>query len=303
LQAATEFFDKAVSRDPSYAAAYAGLADAYAAQGYKGYVSGPELMDRGRSAARRALELDNQIPEPHTALANLDFNYFWDFPEAEREIRKALALDPNSAYAHEVSCWIKAGTGNMPEGLAECRRAVELDPLSVLNNSALGTEYYFARDYNRAIEQANKTLEIDPKYPNAVAWLGHTYEQTGKYRQAMEQWVKIEQLQGHETRAEELMRFFEKSGYAGYLRKAAKYSEAEGHYYREAGDYAILGEKDAAFAALEKAFAIRQAVVDINVDPRFDNIRSDPRFADLLRRIGLSAVKTDSAPSTPNHQN
>jgi eukaryotic-like serine/threonine-protein kinase len=301
LQAATEFFDKAVSRDPSYAAAYAGLADAYAAQGYKGYVSGPELMDRGRSAARRALELDDQIPEPHTALANLDFNYFWDFPEAEREIRKALALEPNSAYAHEVSCWIKAGTGNMPEGLAECRRAVELDPLSVLNNSALGTEYYFARDYNHAIEQANKTLEIDPKYPNAVAWLGHTYEQTGKYRQAMEQWVKIEQLQGHETRAEELMHSFEKSGYAGYLRNAAKYSEAEGHYYREAGDYAILGEKDAAFAALEKAFAIRQAVVDINVDPRFDNIRSDPRFADLLRRIGLSAVKSDSVPGTPNH--
>jgi serine/threonine protein kinase/tetratricopeptide (TPR) repeat protein len=287
LQAAAEFFDKAVGRDPSYAAAYAGLADAYAAQGYKGYVSGPELLDRGRSAARRALELDSQISEPHTALANLDFNYFWAFPEAEREIRKALALDPNSAYAHEVSCWIEFNMGRTQEGLAECRRAVDLDPLSVLNNSILGSEYYFARDYNHAIEQANKTLEIDPKNLGAVASLGRTYEQMGKYKEAMEQWVKFEQLQGHETRAEELMQSFEKSGYAGYLRKAANYSEAEGHYYRGAGDYAMLGEKDAAFAALEKAFAIRQAAVDVNVDPRFDNIRSDPRFADLLGRMGL----------------
>ena len=95
-----------------------------------GYVSGPELMERARSAARRALELDSQIPESHTALANLDFNYFWNFPEAEEEIQKALALDPNSAYAHEVSCWIKVSMGRTQEGLTECRRAVELDPLS-----------------------------------------------------------------------------------------------------------------------------------------------------------------------------
>ena len=294
LQAAAVFFNKAIDRDPTYAAAYAGLADVYAIQGYMGYVSGPELMDKARSAARRALELDDQLPESHTALANLDFNYFWNFPEAEAEIQKALALDPNSAYAHEVSCWINVGTGKTQEGLAECRRAVDLDPLSVLNNMILAWEYDFARDYNHAIEAANKTLEIDPKDPDAVSVLGLAYEQTGSYKQAMDQWVKIEQLRGHELHGKELMNAFEKSGYTGYLRKDAKDNEAEGNHYRgglapsAAADYAMLDAKDAAFAALDKAFARRSGVVDIYVDPRLDNIRSDPRFANLLRRIGFS---------------
>ena len=258
-----------------------------------GYVSDPELLDKARSAARRALALDSQIPESHTALANLDFNFFWNFREAKAEIQKALTLDPNSAYAHEVSCWIEVGTGKPQEGLAECRRAVELDPLSVLDNMILAWEYDFARDYKHAIEQANKTLEIDPKDVDAVSVLGLAYEQIGNYSQAMKQWVKIQQLRGHEARAQELMRTFEQSGYKGYLSKDANNNEAEAIYYggglacSAAADYAMLGDKDAAFAALEKAFASRAGVVDIYVDPRLDNLRSDPRFSDLLRRIGF----------------
>ncbi len=231
LKAAAEFFDKAVGQDSGYAAAYAGLADVYAIQGYMGYVSDPKLLDKARSAARRALVLDSQIPESHTALANLDFNYFWSFPEADAEIQRALTLDPNSAYAHEVSCWIKVSAGKTQEGLAECRRAVELDPLSVLNNMILAWEYDFARDYKHAIEQANKTLEIDPKDADALSVLGNAYEQMGNYTQAMEQWVKIQRLQSHEARAKELMRAFEKSGYKGYLSKDAKDNESEANYY------------------------------------------------------------------------
>jgi len=292
LSAAADFFAKAVAEDSGYAAAYAGLADVYA-MGYMGYVSDPELLDKARSAAQRALTLDSQIPESHTALANLDFNYFWNFPEADREIQTALALAPNSAYAHEVSCWIKVGTHRTQEGLAECRRAVELDPLSVLDNMILAWEYDFAHDYKHAIEQANRTLEIDPKDADAVSVLGLAYEQTGDYSQAMQQWVKIQRSQGHEARAAELMRTFERSGYKGYLSKDAKDNEAEGNLYRgglapsAAADYAMLGEKDAAFAALEKAFIHRVGVVDINVDPRLDTIRSDSRFSDLLRRVGF----------------
>ena len=287
LKASGEFFDKAVDRDPNYAAAYAGLADVYAIQGYMGYVSGPEQLDKARSAARRALVLDSQIPESHTALANLDFNYFWNFSEAEAEIQKALALDPNSAYAHEVACWIGVGLGKTQEGLAYCRKAVELDPYSVLSHWSLAVESSFARDYSHAIEEANKTLEIDPKHAGAVGTLGVAYEQMGNYKQAMEQWIKKEQLKGHEARAMELRQVFERSGYKGYLRKDAKNREAEGDPYSAATDYAMLGDKDAAFAALEKAFASRESVVDSKIDPELDNLRSDPRFADLLRRIGL----------------
>ncbi len=287
LKAAAEFFGMAVDRDPNYAAAYAGLADVYAIQGYQGYVSGPEHSEKARSAARRALTLDSQIPESHTALANLDFNYFWNFSEAEGEIQKALALDPNSAYAHEVACWIGVGLGKTEQGLADCRKAVELDPFSVLSHWSLAVEYNFARDYSHAIEQASKTLEIDPKHTGAVGTLGVAYEQMGNYKQAMEQWIKEEQLKGHEARAKELRQVFERSGYKGYLRKDAKNREAEGDPYSAATDYAMLGEKDAAFAALEKAFANHEGVVDSKVDPELDNLRSDPRFADLLRRIGL----------------
>jgi eukaryotic-like serine/threonine-protein kinase len=293
LKAAAESFDEAVAKDSGYAAAYAGLADVYAIQGYMGYVSGPELMDKARSAARRALELDGQLPESHAALANLDFSYFWSFPEAEKEIQKALALDPNSAYAHEISCWIQASKGRTQDALADCRRAVELDPFSPMNNFALADEYFLAREYSHAIEQANKTLEIDPNSTEAIGILGRTYEQLGNSKQAMEQWVKIERVQGHEARAKELMRTFEKQGYVGYLRQDAKDSEVEGDYYHAAVDCAMLGEKDSAFAALEKGFAKRE-VVDINIDPRFDNIRSDPRFADLLRRIGLPQLRPAS---------
>jgi DNA-binding winged helix-turn-helix (wHTH) protein/TolB-like protein/tetratricopeptide (TPR) repeat protein len=287
LSVAAEFFNKAIARDPNYAAAYAGLADVYSTQGYMGYVSGPEQMDRARSAAHRALELDSQISESHVALANLDFLYFWNFPEAEEEIRRALALDPNSVYALQVSCSIKAGLNPIPENLTDCQKAVELDPLSASSHFNLVCLSNYTRDYDRAIEEANKVLEIDPKYSDAVAQIAFAYQQKGNYKQAMEQWVKIAQLRGHNRHAKDLMHTFETSGYAGYLKQDAREQEAQGYYYWAAADYAMLHESDAAFAALEKAFANRSRLVDLKGDPPFDNIRSDPRFADLLRRIGF----------------
>jgi TolB-like protein/cytochrome c-type biogenesis protein CcmH/NrfG/predicted Ser/Thr protein kinase len=285
FKAAAEFFDKAVAKDPNYAAAYAGLADVYANQGYYGYVSGREAFDKSRTLARRALELDPQNPEAHISLASVDMWFFWNFPEAETEIRKALALDPSSAYGHQVSCWFELEMGRVQEAITECHKAVELDSLSLIYNNMLGETYYFKRDYNHAIEQQNKTLEIDPKYADAVASLGNAYEQMGNYKQAMEQWIKLEQLQGREARAKELRQVFERSGYEGFLRRAAKDSEAEGFY--AACDYAMLGEKDAAFAALEQASAAGSHVDVIKLEPKLDNLRSDPRYTALLRRIGL----------------
>jgi len=248
FKAAAEFFDKAVARDPSYAAAYAGLADAYAMQGYFGYASARETFDKSRTLARRALGLDPQIPEAHISLALVDMEFFWNFPEAEGEIQKALALDPNSAYAHETYCWFEGEMGRISAAIAECRRAAELDHLLSLYNM---------------------------------------HEQMGNYKQAMEQWTKLQQLGGSESKAKELKQAFEKSGYTGYLQKDAKDKEADGNYYEAACDYARLGEKDAAFAALEQAFAAGNNVDEIKLDPALDNIRSDPRYADLLRRIGL----------------
>jgi serine/threonine protein kinase/tetratricopeptide (TPR) repeat protein len=286
FKAAAEFFDKAVARDPNYAAAYAGLADVYTSQAYYAY-SGPEAYDKGRTLARRALELDPQNFEAHISLATVDFSFFRNFSEAEAEIRKGLVLDPSYAYGHEVFSWFNSEMGRTQEAVTEARKAVELDPFSPFHNSMLAFMYFEQRDYNHAIEQANKTLEIDPNYPQAIEILGAAYAQLGNYKQAMEQWIKVEQLSGREERAKELKEVFEKSGYKGFLRKAAKDSEAEGDHFSAALDYAQLGEKDAAFAALEKAAAVGSHLDGIKAEPGLDNLRSDPRYADLLRRIGL----------------
>jgi tetratricopeptide (TPR) repeat protein len=169
----------------------------------------------------------------------------------------------------------------------ECRTAVELDPFSPLSNVSLALAYNFSRDYERAIEQGNKALEIAPNYQQTAVWLALSYERIGDYPRAMGQWAKFERLQHHEERAKEIMRVFEKSGYAGYLRKDAKDLEAQGDYLGAASDYANLNEKDAAFAALDKGFPDRAGLVFIKIDPGFDSLRSDPRYSDLLRRIGL----------------
>jgi eukaryotic-like serine/threonine-protein kinase len=287
MKAAADLFERAVARDLSYAAAYAGLADAYAEEGYLGSISTRESFDKSRRAALRALELDAQMPESYVSLALGDLIYSWDFANAKSAIEKALVLDPNSAWAHEVSCWLDEDLGRLQEAIAECRRAVELDPFSLLGNDQLATAYYYAHDYTGAMQQANKTLRINPKYSPAFETLGDAYEKTGQYKQAIEQWSTAEQLVGDEAGARDLKSTFERSGYTGYLWNDAKRSEEREDYYSAAGDYAMLGEKNKAFAALEKAYAGRNRIQLIKADPSFDDIRSDPRYSDLLRQIGL----------------
>ena len=287
LKAAVGLFEKAITRDPNYAAAYAGLADASAMQGYFGYIPGRVPLDKARSAARRALELDSQIPESHISLAFVDLLYFWNFPEAEQEIHRALTLDPNSAYASEVLCWFDLDMGRIQDAKSECSRAVELDPLSVTYNWALSQVYWMSHESDRAIQQANKTLEIDPENSHAMATLGYAYEQTGDHIKAVEQWIRYEHVKGRDGRARKLKEVFDKSGYAAFVREYARSEEADGDYGNAADDYAMLGDKDAAFAALEKAFPDRTGLFVIKSDPKFDSIRSDPRYADLLRRMGL----------------
>jgi serine/threonine protein kinase/tetratricopeptide (TPR) repeat protein len=286
FKAAAELFEQAVSRDPNYAAAYAGLADVYANQAYNS-LSGRETSDKARSMARRALELDPQNSEAHISLATVDMLFFRNFPEAEAEIQKGLALDPSSPYADQVASWFNMEMGRIQEAVTEGRKAVELDPLSSFYNSMLGYTYYYQRDYNHAIEQQNKTLEIDPNHAGAIWCIAQAYEQMGNYKQAVEQSAKFEQLRGNDSRAKNFREIFEKSGHAGILREYAKISEAAGYHYGAATSYAMLGEKDAAFAALEQAAAAGNHIDTLKLDPALDNIRSDPRYADLLRRMGL----------------
>jgi tetratricopeptide (TPR) repeat protein len=177
--------------------------------------------------------------------------------------------------------------GRSSEAIAENRRAVELDPLSLRINFDLADSYYKAREYDKALDQAHRTLEIDPKYPEAIQVIGWVYEVTGNYKGAIEQWVKNEQTLGNEQRAKEILQVFEKSGYPGYLRRDAKDKEAAGDFYDAASDYALLGEKDAALTALERAADAGQQLDYFTLDPALDSVRSDPRYTNILHLIGL----------------
>ena len=284
---AAEFFEKATALDGNYAAAYAGLGDVYAFQGYFGYDPGPEAYRKSRDAARRALELDSDIPESHISLAIADMFFFHNFTEAQSSLEKALVLNPNSPYVHEVSCWFNTVMGRAQEAVAECRKAVELDPLSLLNNYVLGNTYFLVREYDQALQQASRTLEIDGRYYHAVNLVASVKQATGDYKAAMEQWIKAQQLRGNDKRAQELAEIFEKSGYRGYVRKAAEDAESDGDFYNAAVHYAFLGKKDAAFTDLDRAVAAGQQLDELTLSPEMDNLRSDPRYAAIRRRIGL----------------
>jgi tetratricopeptide (TPR) repeat protein len=186
-----------------------------------------------------------------------------------------------------VSGWYANELGNSAEAISEGRKAIELEPLSVMYNFSLADMYFMAREYDQAIQQSNRVLEIDPASSDAIKMIGYSYEAMRNYPAAMQQWIKNAQVLGHPERGEELRRIFEKEGYRGYLRKDAEYYESQRDFYDAGGDYALLGEKDAAFAELEKAVDEGQEVDDMKLDPGFDSLRSDPRFARLLRRIGL----------------
>ncbi|HTS38551.1 MAG TPA: protein kinase [Candidatus Solibacter sp.] len=279
-------FQKAVAADPDYSAAYAGLADASVMFGYFSG-AGREIFEQGRSAATKALELDSHSPEPHISIALADIVYFWNFTEAESEVRQGLALNPNSAYGHEVYSWFDVSVGRTQPAIAEGQKAAELEPLSPLASTSLALAYYYARDYKTALGQAEKSLKLDPNYYQAWLFIGYSQQQLGNYKDALDAWVKLAQLDGDNQRAEQAVRAFEKGGYTELLRVEAKASDAHGSYADSASDYALLGEKNAAFAELEKAFAKRGDLIFFKPDPQFDSLRSDPRFSDLLRRVGL----------------
>jgi serine/threonine protein kinase/tetratricopeptide (TPR) repeat protein len=283
---AIDYFERALANDSNYAAAYAGLADASVMYGLF-TAAGREIFDKARSAAYKALALDSQISDPHISLALADLVYFWNFTEAEAHLRQGLAIDPNSAYAHDVYSWYYVTVGRTQDAVPESQKAVELEPMSLLAGVSLQCAYYYARDYDKAVEQATRTLKIDPNYREGHFWLGNAYEAIGNYRQAVEQWAKLARFDGDETYAREIMQTFDKGGYEAFLRLDIRHSETNLDYGTAASHYARLGERDAAFAALEKAFAKRTELVFMKANPNYDNIRSDPRFADLLRRIGL----------------
>ena len=253
-----------------------------------------ESYEKAKAAAVRALEIDDRLAEAHASLAMVRSQYDWDWAGAENEFRRSIELEPNYATAHHWLAFHLSAMGRFDEAIVEIKRAQELDPLSLIINTDTGTILFFARREAEAIEQCKKTLELDPNFNQAHLVLSVIYAQGRLYDQWMAERQRMLILSGDTERAALLARVYAQSGYNGVLQKQIDElkERAQSSYispYALALLYAQKGDKDGAFEWLEKAFRERSSgMSDLKVRPAFENIRSDPRFADLLRRTGLT---------------
>ncbi len=286
-------FQQAVEKDPNYALAYAGLADCYNLLGGLGYVPPRESYPRGKAAATKALELDEKLAEPHASLGWAKLAYDWDWSGAHREIERALELNPNYATAHQWYGWYYFAMGRPDDSVREIKRALELDPLSLIFNQNLGWALINQGQYDRAIEQERKTLDMDPNFGPAHVSLARAYLQKARYADAITEAQKASDAGVTWLRPWVLARAYLKSG---NIRKAQKVvqdlKDLSKRRYVPAGvmadAYRGLDDKERAFEWLEKAYEERSLRPDhMRVDPAYDNLRSDPRFQDLMRRVGL----------------
>ena len=294
IEKGIEYFKQSIEKDPGFALGYAGLADSYLAL----TISSPQdFFPMARAAASRALELDEGLAEAHAALGAEKAGFEYDWAGAEQEFKRAIELNANCTDAHFYYSWyLLTPLGRSGEAIAEMKRALELDPLSGIYNTVLGLSYYYARQYDQALQQFNKTLTLDPDFfiaPFHLAWL---YSQLGQYPEAITELTKGRLLRGDDhakVAADEmaLRKAVAAQGAAGFWHEIRKWNEGD---YPNVGEfdvpqaYARLGEKEQAMVSLERNFEKRAPLVTLlKVDPALDTLHSDPRFEDLLRRMNL----------------
>jgi Tfp pilus assembly protein PilF len=291
---AADYFTRAVQKDPRYALSYAGLADTYSLLGHAGYLAPSEAWPKAKASAMQALEIDDTLAEAHTSLGLVKEHYEWDWTGAEKEFKRAIELDPNSATAHLWYGDFLANTGRLEEGMRETKRAQEFDPLSLIINTTMGWQYYLSHQYVQAVEQLRKALEIDQRFSPARRMLEEVYAQMGKHKEAVAEREKVLSLSGNPELAASIEEDFSRSGYKGVLQswldgltEISKHRYVSAYSISEA--YMRMGEKEKAFDSLERAYDEHDSgLVSVGVDPLFDSVRSDGRFRDLLKRMRLS---------------
>jgi TolB-like protein/Tfp pilus assembly protein PilF len=294
MQKAIEYFQQALEKDPAYAPAYAGLADSYNLLAFFNVFPPREVMPKAKAAAVKALELDDNLAEAHVSLGWAGFTYDLDWPAAGKHFDRAIVLNPAYPLAHSYYSLYLGALGRPEEGLTEAKRALDLDPVSPAINHYVVVQLYLARRFDEAIEQCRKTLELDPSFTPVRGTLAEVYSAKGMYREALAEYEELSALSGGSPRSTAFV------GYAharlGHRSQAFRVLEqlraASKQRYVPALSFAIvyvgLGEKEKAFLWLEKAYDERtNSLAYLKVQATWDTLRSDPRFADLVRRIGL----------------
>jgi serine/threonine-protein kinase len=293
IKKGVDYFNQAIEKDPGYALAYVGVANCYAVLAELESSPPKELYPKVKAAAARALEIDDTLAEAHTSLAAVN-EYEWNWAEAENQYKRAIELNPNYETAHHWYAAYLISRLRSDEAIREMRLALELDPLSLIINTSMGRVLFGARRYDQAIEQLNKTLDLDPNFAEARFQMGMAYEQKRMYDDAIREFKKAVELFDDEAMMAWVARAYAASGRrADAERVLADLIELSKKKYVSpypvATVYAALGDKERAFEWLEKVYQERSySVVWLNIDPILDGIRSDARFADLLKRIGLT---------------
>jgi TolB-like protein/class 3 adenylate cyclase/Flp pilus assembly protein TadD len=288
-----EFFNKAINLDPTYALAYFGLADSYRALAPTSDVPPKETLPKAKAAATKAIELDGSLAEPHVSLSFIHSWLDWDWTGAEREARRAIELNPNLSFAHLALAQALSHVGRHQEAVAEAARARELDPLSLYINALNGQYLVSAGRYDEAIAKLKQNLELDPDFWITHFMLGTAYVEKQFYPEALTEFSRATELSKRNAEAIMMTGYtWAKAGEPAKARAVLAELKALTDQHVPADHIAmlcsILGEKDEAFAWLEKALDNREArLCRLKVDPRWNSLRSDPRFVAILKRIGL----------------
>jgi len=295
LQKGIGFFQQALEKDPTYASAYAGLALSYATMGSweNGILPPRDTMPKAKAAAQRALELDDTLSQAHAALAYVNLHYDWDWTAAEKEFRRSLQLNNNDPIAHHWYSHFLTSAGRNPESLAESKVAQELDPLDPSISIHLAWLYYYAGQYDKVILQSKEVLEAAPQSFWPHFDLGLAYEQKGRFQEAINEFQKAREMSPPSTFVIAALGHTHATAHqhANAARMLTELSEMSKSFYVPAFDVAVIyagaGDNKLALQWLERAFEERSTwLVYLKYDPRFETLRSDPRFQDIVHRVG-----------------
>jgi TolB-like protein/predicted Ser/Thr protein kinase len=294
LQRAAGYFQQAVEKDPGFALAWAGLADCYALYSFYDAGAPKDAVPRAKEAATIALRIDDEIALAHVALAWVKLDYDWDWPGAEKEYKRALELSPNDGTVHQRYGASLLAFGRLDEYLAETKHARELEPTSLIINSLVGRALYYSRQYDQAINDLRRTLDMDPNFVSALWYIGWAYEQKSMYTEAIAALQNAARISGGDpVILGSLGHAYAASGRRSEaLRTLAGLKELAKQRYVAPFDVAVvyvgLGDKDQTFEWLQKSLEDHSHwVIWLKCDPRFDSIRSDPRYGEVMRRMGL----------------
>jgi tetratricopeptide (TPR) repeat protein len=297
LHAAADYFAQAVERAPDYARGHAGLADAHAVLGFYDFIPPRDAFPAAAAAARRALELQPSLGEPHATLGYVALYYDWDWPRAEREFRRSIELEPAYSTGHQWYANYLTAMGRFSEAIAEMRAAMELDPLSVIANAALGFVLYYAGENDRAIAQCTRALELDPRFALAHLWRAQAYEARGDVDSALSDFEQAVRLSGGSA----IHIALQARALAGAGRPDDARALLQQLEQRDGADYVppfemaklheALGDVDAALSALERAYDHRShSMAFLAVDSQLRRLHDEPRFRDLIERVGLDGT-------------